>query len=248
MGFTAAHVSPGAHCESKVHGMQRSVVPRIVVEQVFVAGLQLVPVGPLPQSVASVATVHCRHVPLTQYGLPATSAQSVFPMHGAHPFVVSSQRAAVALVHDPGVHVHAGAAPLTSHSGCVGFVQAAVCPERQVTQRFMVGSTSFTWQTGVVPEQPLFSAAVQGTHVFVAVLQTGVASCVHWVSFRQPQSPPDKQTRPSVHPQLVSGGVNASAPLSGTLGSNASRPGASAFASGCGPASIADASGQIGLG
>ena len=89
-------------------------------------GKQLVPVE--PQSGSSVATVHCRHVPLTQYGLPATSAQSVLDMHGAHPFVVSSQRAAVALVHDPGVHVHAGAAPLTSHSGCVGFVQASVCP------------------------------------------------------------------------------------------------------------------------
>ena len=51
-------------------------------------------------------------------------------MHCTQAFIVSSQRAAVALVHDEvvdiEVHVHAGAAPLTSHAGCVGFVQAAV--------------------------------------------------------------------------------------------------------------------------
>ena len=88
----------------------------------------------------------------------------------------------------------------------------------------MAGSTSLVWQTGVVPEQPLFPIAVQGTHVFVAVLQAGVAP-EHCASLRQPQPPPDKQTRPPVHPQLVSGGVNASAPLSGV------KPGASVFAS-----------------
>ena len=50
------------------HVVQTVRDPRGVVVHVFVAGLQLF----APQSIASVATVQARHVPLTQRGAPAT--------------------------------------------------------------------------------------------------------------------------------------------------------------------------------
>ena len=213
-----------------------------MVEHAFVAGLQLVPVGPLPQSGSSVATLHCLHTPdgpgFTQrwlFGAP-TLPQSAFAVHGAQALVESSQRAAVAVVHDAGVHVHV---LFVSHAGV----------------------------EGVVLHAPV-SIPMQGTHRCIATLHTGVAAspaqsvlalhCTHSCEIGSHTAPPGfpTQSEAAAHsPQMpaathtgvvpeqaglqsvASGGVNASRPLSGIGGSNASRPGASRLASNRGPVS-----------
>ena len=187
------------------------------------------------------ATVQARHVPLTQRGLPATLPQSVSTLQAAHAFVTSSQRAAVALVQDADVHVQEGAAPLTSQAGCDAAVHALVAPARQVTQRFIATS-----HTGVeVLAQAELFVAVHVRQVLVAISHAGVAP-MHCVSPRQPQPPPGKQTRPSVHPQLASGmtasgatnasGKGPSRPASGVKASKMEN--ASVLVSGRGPVSM----------
>lgn len=181
--------------------------------------------------------------------VPETLVQSPATIQPSHAFEVELQRAAVALVHDMESQLHEGDAPLTSHAGCVAFVHASACPSRQVTQRFISVS-----HTGVDVPAHVLSAAVHrthsceaGSHTVPSGFPTQSVAVAH-----SPQTPAETQT--GVAPEqaglqsVASGGVNASAPLSGIEGSNASRPGASAFVSARGPASIADASGQIGLG
>src|SRR5687767_8996819 len=77
-----------------MHGSQIHLLPLAVCVHPRVSGLQEF----APHAVSS-ATVHSTHVPPSHTPLPAMCVQSSFPTHGAHAFVPSSHRGAVASVH-----------------------------------------------------------------------------------------------------------------------------------------------------
>ena len=221
-----------------------------MVEHVFVAGLQLVPVGPLPQSGSSVATLHCLHTPdgpgFTQRWLfgAATLPQSAFAVQGAQALVESSQRAAVAVVHDAGVHVHV---LFVSHAGVEGVVlHAPVSIPMQGTHRCIA-----TLHTGVAasPAQSVLAlhctqSCEIGSHTAPFGFPTQSEAAAH-----SPQTP--AATHTGVVPEqaglqsVASGGVKASRPLSGLGGSKASRPGASRLASKRGASLAASKAGPL---
>ncbi|MFO0713782.1 MAG: hypothetical protein U0353_28265, partial [Sandaracinus sp.] len=93
-GLTPAQVFPVVHSESVKQRVQTCTLPRGVVVQVCVAGLQLF----APQSVASVATVQGMHVPPTQRGVPARWLHSVSIVQLAQARLAVSQRLALTLV------------------------------------------------------------------------------------------------------------------------------------------------------
>ena len=211
--------------------------------------------------------LHCLHMPdglgFMQRWLfgDATAPQSESSVQASQALLPPLQRAAIALVHDVGVHVHvfmshSGVAPLQvpgsvslqmaharkpgSHTGVAA--RLAHCVELvQPTHVLSVVS-----QNGVGAPQSVLDK--QATHSCVVVLQKGAVSCEQLSSVRQPQVPSGMQISAFVQLQLASR-MGPSNPTSGLGGSNASRPGASALASKRGASTAASVtSGQTALG